>query len=377
MEKETAKILLEKYRNGTCTDEERAQVEAWYSQWNEGRPGLPEGRLELAMERISKQLPVPEPKVVALRWSRIAVAASLFLICAAGFLFYQSRSNLNSNGQGQYQDFNAQNDLMPGGNKATLTLTTGKSIQLSTLKSGIAINTAKLTYNDGTAIKAPIATRSDLLTLYTPRGGTYKLTLSDGTLVILNAASSLKFPASFASLKERSVQLTGEAYFIVKHNVKQPFKVQTASQVIEDIGTEFNVSAYTEEPEVKTTLLEGSVKVKAISRSVPGNDVVLLPGEQSTNNGHTAITVKQADTEEAIAWKRGEFMFTSQPLENIMNSISRWYDVEVIYENEQLRREIFGGTISRFGKVSKTLRMLELTGHVHFKIEGRRVTVMK
>jgi ferric-dicitrate binding protein FerR (iron transport regulator) len=206
-------------------------------------------------------------------------------------------------------------------------------------------------------------------TLTTPRGGMYRLVLSDGTLAILNAASSILYPTVFTG-KERSVTVRGEVYFEVKHNAAMPFKVKSGSQTIEVLGTHFNVNAYDEVNHIKTTLLQGAVRVTSGSVSK-----YLVPGEQS-DFSHNEIKVLKIDAEDAIAWKNGFFTFEDESLENIMRNISRWYDVEVSYQDVD-RSMPFGGGVSRFEDVSKVLEKLELTGKIHFKIEGRRILVTK
>ena len=270
------------------------------------------------------------------------------------------------------------NDLAPGSNLAYIRLPNGKTITLSSAKTGVAIAAGKLAYTDGTRIVAEAAQPYDDVVVSTPRGGQYQVKLPDGTIAFLNAASSLTFPTSFTG-KERRVVLTGEAYFSVVHNEKIPFRVQTKGQVVEDIGTAFNISAYTEENTIKTTLIEGSAKV---SIPYPGGvgggtrEVILTPGKQSTLLGQI-LQVTQVDSFEAIAWKDGYFYFNHENLESIMNKIARWYDVSVQYNDPELKQQIFSGSVSRFKTASQVLDKLELTEAVTFKIEGRRIIVMK
>lgn len=152
-----------------------------------------------------------------------------------------------------------------------------------------------------------------------------------------------------------------------------PFKVKTAKQVVEVLGTHFNINAYSEEPTVKTTLLEGSVKVTPATSLA---FMMLKPGEQSVLENNK-LEVKEADTEEAIAWKNGLFLFNSQTLGEIMRQVARWYDLQIVFDDAELKSQRFGGSISRFKNVSQLLQVLESTGSVHFKIEGRRLTAMK
>ena len=186
---------------------------------------------------------------------------------------------------------------------------------------------------------------------------------------MLNAASSLKYPTSFTG-SERRVELAGEGYFEVAHNKLKPFKVISNGQEIEVLGTHFNVNAYTDEFGIKTTLLEGSVKISAA-----GLYTLIRPGQQALFANHR-LSVGDADIKETIAWKDGYFDFKNESIESIMRKLSRWYDIDVQYDGK-VTGEGFYGEISRFKNISEVLSMLEQTELVHFKIEGRRVTVIR
>lgn len=189
-------------------------------------------------------------------------------------------------------------------------------------------------------------------------------------MVTLNAASSLKFPASFTGLANRKVELSGEAYFEVAKDKKHPFIVQSGSQEVEVLGTHFNVNTYPDEKAAKTTLLEGSVKVSA-----NGNAHLLIPGQQSILTNNT-VDIVTANIKETMAWKNGYFRFNDDRIDEIMPLLSRWYDVEVNYEGK-ISDERFSGTISRYKNINEVLAMLSYSNAVKFKIEGRRITVMK
>jgi ferric-dicitrate binding protein FerR (iron transport regulator) len=209
-------------------------------------------------------------------------------------------------------------------------------------------------------------------TIETPRGSQYKIILPDGSNVWLNASSSLKYPVIFDG-KKRNVELTGEAYFEVSKNKEMPFVVHTQTQDVQVLGTHFNINAYPDETETKTTLLEGKVLVSKGAESK-----MMKPGEQVVNFNQSRILElsTMADAAESIAWKNGLFLFNHNNLYSIMNQISRWYDIEVDYEGD-FNKQYYSGTISRFGKVTDVLKTMELTGSVKFKIVGRRIVVMK
>jgi len=192
-----------------------------------------------------------------------------------------------------------------------------------------------------------------------------------------NAASSLTYPVSFAALKDRRVELNGEAYFEVAKDKKHPFFVHTSNQLIEVFGTHFNVNAYADQLYTKTTLLEGSVGI-TVSKpsSVNNTQAMLKPGEQSILNNGT-IRVSAANTEAAVAWKNALFYFENDDLDDIMKRISRWYDVKIVYRDVLTKHELFSGRVSRAQNVSEVLKMLSLTGAAKFTIEGRDIIVTK
>lgn len=311
-------------------------------------------------------------------WQRIAIAASLLLaLISATYFFY--RSGLVTSPQRQV----SQMEIAPGTNRATLTLDDGRMIDLSEAHEGIVVGD-EITYIDGSKVLSEQGTDSQAhsltrsLQLTTPKGGTYQVTLSDGTKVWLNAASTIKYPANFSAVKERYVALSGEAYFEVAKDQARPFIVRITSPVngnigqqVEVLGTHFNISAYDDVRTVKTTLLEGSVKVSAL----PATDSRLLAaGQQSSFDGQ-AIQVSEVDTEDAIAWKNGYFQFSGKTLELAMQEVARWYNVEVSYKNEALRKQPLAGTISKYGKLSTVLETMELTGAIRFRVDGRIVVV--
>lgn len=320
---------------------------------------------------------VPQKKVKrTVLWKPFAAAASIVIVAALGLYLY---TNGPANKQKQF--ISSTSHIETGGNKAYLTLANGKRIILTDSKNGTlaAQNGVQITKtDDGQLVYTVVGNKSsstnDYNTIETPRGGQYQIRLPDGTNVWLNAASSLKYPSIFEG-KERKVELKGEAYFEVSKNKKMPFRVITSTQTIEVLGTHFNVKGYLEEADTKTTLLEGSVKVLSTHST---NGVVIKPGEQAQakNDGVDQINIVNADIEEVMAWKNNYFRFNSENIQSVMRKISRWYDVDVEYDGA-ISNEEFNGTISRTKNIAQVLRMLEDTKGVHFKIEGRRIVVMK
>lgn len=324
------------------------------------------------------------PIINKFNWSRLAAVAALILMFSAvGFYFF---NNKNFSGNQQAQNASVQSIITPGGNKAVLTLDNGTAINLEDAKNGQLANEAgttvtktqsgQLVYENQQDQAVGTTAVAHINTLTTPRGGQYQVNLPDGTKVWLNAASSLKFPSTFSGLNQRKVELSGEAYFeVAKINMPQklPFIVVSGKQEVEVLGTHFNINAYEDESNTKTTLLEGAVKVSMAGRS---HNVILKPGQEAVLTADNFV-VQQADLEKSIDWKSNKFIFKNESLEGIMRKISRWYDVEVVYAGSVPKQETFSGTLSRFDRVEQVLHRLELTGEVSFKIKGRRITVVK
>jgi ferric-dicitrate binding protein FerR (iron transport regulator) len=273
-------------------------------------------------------------------------------------------------------------DILPGGDKATLTLADGSVILLDSAANGLLSkqgNIQVMKLSNGQLVYNPTGENAKSLfnRVSTPRGGQYRLVLADGTKVWLNAESSLRYPAAFTG-KERRVELIGEAYFEVEKNASMPFRVTIQGKgEIEVLGTRFNVNSYADELNVKTTLLEGSVKItpgsgKTINRTLA---TYLSPDQQATISASGEVSVEEIrNAENIIAWKNGKFNFgEGSDITDIMRQISRWYDVDVEYTGAIDAR--IGGVISRDVNVSKVLEMLEMTGALKFEIQGRKVIV--
>jgi transmembrane sensor len=375
MQKEEINKLLQKKQSGNCTLEEIAFLESWYAQWNKDVPlGLTEEELLedlLIIKKMTSTLPA-ERKFKALSQS-LLIAASLLLIMSAGLYFYLHTRRI---------DYNlALHDIQPGSNKATVTLANGQKFDLKNLIGGVVVDKSGLEYNDGTDINEIGSTKgiAQQLVLATPKGGQYQITLSDGTRVWLNAASSLKFLSSFAGQKERRVELTGEGYFEVMHDAKQPFRVVSAGQIAEDIGTSFNINNYADEPLSKTTLVEGSMQIQSLKNAQDKKPVLLKPSQQASINATGAISLRLVNTAETLGWKNDNFIFDGEDLNSAMRKIARWYNVDVVYEPglKTSTTPILDGLVSRKSKLSEVLKWIETVGDVRFKIEGRRVTVMQ
>jgi ferric-dicitrate binding protein FerR (iron transport regulator) len=192
--------------------------------------------------------------------------------------------------------------------------------------------------------------------------------------VWLNAESSLRFPVTFSG-DTRTVEITGEAYFEVAHNARKPFKVLANGTEVQVLGTHFNVHAYKDEPEIKTTLVQGSVKVRSGLSTGELHTAILKPGEQAQMNDNKLTIANDIDMQQVLAWKNGQFMFNDATIESIMQQVTRWYDVDVRYDAKISKH--FIANIPRNVPLSELLKLLELTDQVHFKIQGRQITVIR
>lgn len=328
---------------------------------------------------------------------RVAAILLPLFIVASLYYWYSSRSS------GDISDPTfSQSHILPGGNKAILTLDDGSSIVLDNAQNGnlaqqgntkiIKLNSGQLLYNDSTSKLAeyidsnssapPSQLKMQINTLSTPRGGQYHLTLSDGTKVWLNAASGITFPTAFYGNK-RIVEIRGEAYFEVAKNANQPFIVKINNKAeIKVLGTHFNVNAYKDETTIKTTLLEGSVQVSSLitpnsEENHLAHSVLISPGQQAIIDQVGRIEVNKVNTTLYTAWKDGRLAFKDEALENIINCMARWYDFEAVYADPSVKDLSFTGNIERKASVEEVLRLLEKTERIKFEINHKTIRIMK
>jgi transmembrane sensor len=382
MKKQDFQDLVERYIDGQASDAEVRLLEAYYPRLegridplsNEQEEALRKEMLAIIMERAG----ISPAKVVPFRTRvlRYAAAAVVLLGLGAGAYWITHKRVVPQTPLAQAQRF--KNDVQPGSNKAVLTLAGGQKIVLDSAHNGLIaqqgsaniVNAAggQLAY-DAQAEKPAETTLYN--SLVTPRGGTYRLVLPDGSKVWLNAESSIRYPVAFAGTR-REVEITGEAYFEVVHDKNKPFSVKTGPETIEDIGTAFDVKAYADEQAVKATLIEGSVRVAA-NGIAPS--ILRQAGEQAVMDKEGNLRVSEnVDIAEVLAWKNGQFRFNDASIQTILQQAARWYDVEVDYQTDN--KLGFVATISREVPISKLLKILELTDRVHFIIDGKKITVL-
>ncbi len=382
MNSDELRILLEKLQAGTITGEERQKLDAW-DQVAEKQEGLTALLTENERGELRRRLwnniqtqtntaatVIPVSKGIKRKlYARIAVAASILVFITAGTLYWMNRSTQPDMAVRQPIQ---QQDIQPGGDKAVLTLADGTTVQLDNSKNGmlaiqgnatiLKLDNGQIAYNIGTEQSGALHYN----TITTPVGGQFKVILPDGSKVTLNAASSLHYPAQFIG-GERKVTLTGEGYFEIVHNDAQPFMVSVKNIEVHDLGTEFNINAYDDEPVIQTTLVSGLANVRN------GSEIVnLQPGKAARVKG-ADTKVDDADTGSVTAWKNGLFQFDNAGIETIMRQVARWYDVEIIYKKQIAEKRITGKAF-RNSTLSEMLKILELSG-IHFKIEGRKIII--
>lgn len=373
------KYLADKWLAGTISTEEKNEFNEWYLSFDDHivvdytADELTSIENELYHDiQIRSGMVVKTPKYTRQKFKAIYYwAASLIAICAIAAIFYERNIISPVNRQAKAEV------IIPGSEKGNLKLGSDRFYNLVHLKKGVFLK------NNGVEIKKigegeliytqsinHVLLASQVIdnTVSTPNGGQYKLHLSDGTKIWLNAASEIKFPIAFVGDK-RIVELKGEAYFEVAEDKKRPFIVRTQKEAIRVLGTHFNVNAYDGEPRSVVSLLSGRVTVTGIHSQSP---TVLSPGQQAVN-GPNSISVEPFDIEESIAWKNGEFVFNNERLDQVMLRVGRWYDVQV-YVDPEIAKILIWGSISKSAQIEKVLKLIQMTNdNIAYRIAGRRV----
>jgi len=359
-------ILADKYLSGTATQPEKELVESYYAILSETETdevtAAMLARVEKKLFAGVKQAIRQQAPVRRIRWVRVAAAAILLFAIAGTWLIVNHQTPAAV----------AKADIAPGREGSKLKLADGREILVDTAKEGLLAVQGKIQVykENGKIVYKGVGDELVYNEISTAKGRFSTAILPDGSTVWLNASSSVRYPLQFQG-QERKVSMTGEVSFKVVHNAEKPFKVMAAGQTIEDIGTEFDVNAYTDEPAIKTTLIEGSASVKTAT-----NQFILKPGQQAvTNAGTETIAVNNdVNTDNVIAWRNGKFRFEDADLPTVMRQLARWYDVEVVYEAPVPNNPFSGGTF-RNENLSEVLKVLELSGGVHFRIEGKKLFV--
>lgn len=414
MTEEQLTFLIGKYLSGEATEKEKTEVEQWYESFDKSALKFAHGNRKAMNESTARSLLAirekiaqyhPEkPQEISLKkvarkdfgWRQMVAAAAILILLSGGFYFLFFKTNEPRSKT--VATTAIKKDFKPGGNNATLTLANGKQIILDSVSAGvlsmqgntkvIKLNNGLLAYNyQSSIINHQSSIQYNVIT--TPRGGKYEVVLPDGTKVWLNAASSIRFPTAFAG-KEREVQITGEAYFDVAKNVDQPFKVSVRGVTVNVLGTQFNVMAYNDEADIKTTLVDGKVKVTIGDRQhvVGGQQPVVMSPEQSvimspeqqvilslSKDGQRKMKlVKDVNIKEVIAWKNNLFWFDNTNVQEIVKQLSRWYDVDIQVKGDI--PDLFTGSIPRNLTFSQVFEVLQKTGSIQYKIENDKTIIV-
>lgn len=381
MEKQHFLNLVDKHLNGKSTPAEQALLEEYYKRLDEmSTLQLAEeeehASKELIMQRIKT---IIGPEVHQLKptvrpfYKTWYAAAAVLLILGFGSYFVLFNKNEMPANQGTVAQ---KEQIRPGSNKAVLTLGNGQQITLTDADNGVLANQGKTQIvkkaNGELSYQAPshVAGAGDAVsynTITTPKGGQYLVVLADGSRVLLNAASSLTYPTVFKG-RQRNIELKGEGYFEVAKNKAMPFVVKANDVEVRVLGTHFNISAYADDQQIATTLIEGSVSLNK------GKATTLLkPGQQGiTRPDFNGIVVQNANVEQVMGWVNGNFVFRDLNIKEVMKMVGRWYDVDVEYRGN-VQSKKFGGITSRQGDIKELLDYMKKTGGVNYKIEGRRV----
>ncbi|MEJ7558556.1 MAG: FecR family protein [Pedobacter sp.] len=373
MDEEYYKQLVNRYLSGKCSNEELTLFSHLMS----------ENKLDLLLlDATTDNEDKNEREVTAekIRKVRLTFPAWLRYVAAATIIIALSLPIYLNLHHPQSKRSHAKvliGDAMPGSNRAILALANGTTIKLGVTANGnnsnggnghiVKVDGGKLIVNTSEKKDPIVVLNSTINTLSTPRGGQYQLELPDGTRAWINASSSVTFPTVFSS-KQRKVRVSGEVYFEVAKNPNRPFIVETEHQTVTVLGTHFNINAYNDEQETKTTLIEGSVRVASKYGSR-----VLIPGQQSILSANKMLVKKQSNLQSVIAWKNGNFSCDHTDLPVLLRQLSRWYDVEIVYTGVIGKHE-FVGEISRSLKLSSVLKILESSG-VHFKINDKKLII--
>jgi transmembrane sensor len=381
--------LVEKYLHDTATKEETEKLFQWYrseinadSHWDLDAFEDEEDLKLFILSKIDVPDLIEKQAPVYRKFYYLAAAASLAIFMAIGLYF------LNNNNQTYVSPTSVKKvvkqkaiDIQPGTNKAILTLSNGKKIILDDSQNEVVINDGAIKVHKnakgiieytlnrlGKEQNEKTEVQTGYNTIQTPIGGKFQLTLADGSKVWLNSASSLRFPVYFSG-DNRTVELKGEAYFEVAKTQNKKFTVRSGNQTVEVLGTHFNINAYSDEPVITTTLIEGAIRVVELNTQ---KFQILKPGEQS--KVHNDIKIQKKDTQADIAWKDGYFYFENSSIETVMRQLGRWYGITARYESV-LPQQHFEGAISTNLTLLEVLEILQKS-NVHFSLEGKEVVVM-
>lgn len=377
-------LLIYKQITGNITEAEKQDLKEWRKQ-NPQNENLYQRLLDSKFlekefrkyQNIEYARPMSDMKARIKResntnkirfWKTFSTVAAtlLFAVCSISIWMFFENKTLNNLVK---ESTNIQiSEIGPGTTQALLTLNDGSEISLG---ADSAINSRLIAQNKKDALSSK---KEKINNLTTPRGGEFMIMLEDSTKVWLNAESQLIYPESFSE-NERRVKIKGEAYFQVAKDKKRPFYVESSGITIRVYGTEFNINAYSEEKEIYTTLVSGSISLQRANESK--SELILTPGHQAIYNKDNKITsVKTVNTEAITSWHNGRFVFEEQTLEQIMKTLARWYNFEYEFKNNEIRRTVFKGSAPRYGNLSEVLSILEKSGGIKFQTRNNKIIII-
>ena len=391
MQKEEVQKLVEKYLHNAASAEETEKLFQWYraemktdSEWNFDEQEDENKLKSFIFSRIELADTKDNRFIGTRKYYSLAAAASAVIFLISGLYFLHKSDDVKTDiSPVKVATKPVVNDIQPGGIKAILTLSDGKKIVLDDSQNGVVLNQGGIKIHKNSqgiieytliesANEQSINERKEVQTVYntiqTPVGGKFQLNLADGSKVWLNSASSLRFPVFFSG-DTREVELKGEAYFEVSKNEDKKFSVRSGNQTVEVLGTHFNINAYSDEPSITTTLIEGAVRVIELNSK---KSQILKPGEQSKVDRD--IRIHRKDTQAEVAWKDGYFYFENASIETVMRQLGRWYGITARYETE-LPEHHFEGAIATNLTLLEVLEILQKS-NIHFRLEGKEVVVM-
>jgi len=383
MSNHEAKNLIERYLNNQCSPEERQLIEDWLDQYQAEQNIVADTDLESRLIHIRQRLveetqptpftPEDNQPIYTPLWKKYRKYAAVFLaggLAFASYHFYSKYATDNAYAQHTL--------ILPGEDRAFIQYDDGSPIQLNEKNNGISIKDKHVLYANGDTVtpleeSAKGAQESQRITIRTPRGGQFKVTLPDGSLIWLNSDSKVVY--NTAGQHNREINIEGEVYLEVAHNPSIPFRVQSKGQLIEVLGTHFNINSYPEEKEIKTTLLQGKVRVTNLAS--PKNNVsILAPGQQAVISEQGNKINADIDTEEITAWKDGYFKF-NETLNPVLKKLSRWYNADFILDSNIDPQILVVGKLSRKTELKDVLDILCASADLKYQIQGRRITFMK
>lgn len=356
---------LNKWRSESQENEDAYQYAIGKKGWYEDLLMLNNIQVERAVAKVLAKIesrPIVRPLWYRLRYA--SIAAAVILITMTFLWFYTEQSS---------------SAIQPGGKRAVLTLADGSSITLNENQNELIISDS-LFYSDGSSLQGidKELASAEYMEISTPKGGEYVVVLSDNTRIRLNAASKLRFPKQFSKSGNRVVELEGEGYFEVNKNLDidntlQAFLVKTKSQTVRVLGTQFNISAYSDDVATYTTLVEGKVNVETFGTA--NKLVELTPGHQAVYTSSQSLTVKEVDVYSYVAWTKNQFVFAAEPLEEVMKRVCRWYNIDYEFEDKTLKTERIEGILPRYATVEDLLELLQESGQINFKIKNKKIYI--